>query len=386
MSKPCVSIGKNRLTENFIKIDQSNSNTDNIKIKKLKETSKKIDRGMVVKGTSKLLSLAINEVANKNISELNKFITMSNSFEIGKVKTFGDFVLTNFKQKVNFDNNVNIIAAQKMKNKIINEIEKIIRIKIKYVVKYVTDNKNSFKESSNVSTSVGDMAESMFSKIADAMVMSFDGSTSGYASTEETKSVKDSLELDDTFTVIKNHEVTDKIQNKLSSENIAFCVSKIKSGNIFKIDTMNVGKIVNIDKFEQLVAIKNVLNCIFNNEVLNDLASKIIYDFEENISRMSESVDKKSIAYIDIQSIGVAGIVILEAVGNGVVSASKDMGEELSKFVERTNKSIDKGVVTPDKGIVGKGIGSMFSNIMIYLIIIGVLIVIVGVLKMSGKI
>ena len=397
-SKIGVSIKKNRLTENFIKVAESKSNTDISKIKNLKETSNKIDRGTVIKGTSKLLSSAINEVANKNTSELNQFITLSNSFEIGKVKTDGDFNLTNFKQKVNVDNTANINAAQKIKNKITNEIARTLSTKIKNVVKSVTDDKDSFEQSSNVGTSVGNMVGDIFGKIGDAMSLSFGGSTSGYTSKEEVNSVKESLELDETFTTVKNREVSDKIQNKLSSENIASCVSKTKSGNAFKIDTMDVGGNVNINEFEQVAAIKNVLSCAFNNEVLNDLASKIIDDFEENISRMSESANKRSIdnkkstAHGDIQAIGVVGGAILEATGNGVVSTTKGMGEGLTTATEGDGKGVStavegtgKGIATAAKG-VGKGISSIFSGLMIPLIIIGVLILIIGGLKMSGKI
>ena len=305
---------KNKLTEHFIKVDDKTSNTDISVTKDLTDISKKIDRNTVINGTSKLLSSTINEVANKNISEMSQFITLSNSFEIGKVKTDGDFNLTNFKQKVNIDNSANINAAQKIKNKIITDIARTMKTNIKNIVKSVTEDKDLFSKSSNSGTNIGDMIGNKIGAIVGALGMSFGGSTTGYTSKEDIKSVKDELELDESFTAVNNREVGDKIKNKLSSENIASCVSKTKSGNAFKIDNMDVGGNVNIDEFEQVAAIKNVLNCIFNNEVLNDLASTMVDDFEENISRMSESAAKRSIATKILMLLVMFKLLVLQLV------------------------------------------------------------------------
>ena len=371
-------IENDKLVENFI-------TTFNSTVKKdLKEITKNIDRDTVIKGTSMFLSAVINEVSNRNTDELNQFITLSNSFEIGRVEISGDFVLKNFKQTGNFDNTLNINTSQVIRDRIITEISNTIKNKIENVVKSVIYDKGSFGESTNLGSSLVGMTEDVLGNIGCTLSMSFGNSTSLTTSKKEINKVKKQLNLDETFTAAKNSDIVNTITSLLNSENIAKCVAKTKSSNIFKINKDNA---ITNNKPEQLAAIKNVLNCTFNQQVLEVLSDKLINDLNENISRMIVSADRKisdtnnTSSSNDIQAVDVIGTTILEGIGNGIVTLPKEIYKEKEK---EKDKDTDKNMNVIDV-CKSQGINYMFYGMTVPLIIIVILIMIVIYLKLKGN-
>jgi len=354
-------------------------------IKNLTNLKKSINNAMVIKGMTKMLSSVLNDVASENSASLQGMIKADNVISIGNVNAGGNFSLMGINQIVNVDTSANIKASQKIKTKISTAITKKITSKIKSMVNRVQEKNIKDKTTSNGSTSIGNTLSSLGKDVtgAAAKILSVGIGNSTKKTTDNTQitQLKKDFKLDSSFTMKKNKEIADKLKNTLSSKNLAKCVKKLNLGNKFKIGDINAKGNVKLGDFKQVTNVKSVLNCAFNQTILGEIATKIVADLDNNITKMQKSADKYSkensteTTSGDIAAIGTAGKAMLQGVGDasigigkGLSTAAEGVGKGASTAAEGLGKAAStaaegagKAVSTAAEG-VGKGIGSIFSG------------------------
>ena len=154
---------------------------------------------------------------------------------------------------------------------------------------------------------------------------------------------------------------------------MAKCAADTKAENALDLSKIDVTGPIVISELDQTNVVKDVMNCAFNQTVMNDISNKIVNDYNKLIKQMVENVDTKldeqtkTATQGDIYAAGVAGAAVLQAAGEGLSTAAQGAGKGL--------ESAGQGVATAAKG-VGEGVGAVMSGLMGPLIAGGAVLVI----------
>ena len=375
-------------------------NTVNIKDKKkmqdIAEIEKKIDQSKVIEGMGSFVTKAVNSAASANKADLMKSLSASNRISIDKAKAKGTIKISGIKQNAGIKSNTDASFVQNIANKITNEISNSMKEQISTSSKQLTEDLKKSKEDIKAGTNIGDIANTVgdtvkglgesFAKMMSASV----GNSLNNEKEEETmKSLKDKFNLDQSFKQKNKKDVSGDFANALKSENLAKCVNDAAAKNDLNAGSLEseTGEII-IDNIQQDAIIDDVMKCAFNQTVTNEIATKMVSNFDNMVKEMIENVDKKlsdtQIAKIqgDIYATGVAAAMALESAGKAAESAGKglkDAGAGISEAAKGVGagaseaaQGVGKGVGTAAEG-VGKGVASVASSLTMPLIAAAVL-------------
>jgi len=334
---------KKRVIEKFgLNFGSKKKVENNTTVKDLKEFKDKIDQSKVVKGVSKMLSSAVNKAVSNNTAELLRSIAASNKIQIGSVKG-SSFTLSNIKQQNVISQETRGNFAQKVANKVVNDISNIMNEQIKEATSTNRDKVKKNMEDSARGTNVGDVLDSAMGSVASILDVGIGASSSAKTNNNITNQLKNEFKLDQGFKYNKSNDVKNTLENILSTENLAKCAADTKAANEINLDAIDVTGPVEINAIEQSNVVNDVMNCAFNQEVMNEIANKIINEYSTMIDILMENVDKslseeeKKSAEGDIYAAGTAGAAVLgevggavEGVGKGIESAGKGVSEAAS--------------------------------------------------------
>ena len=390
-----------KIVETLLNAGNKKSLEDSTLVKDLKKIDKNIDESMVLQGMNQIISTSINEVSSSNLAELNKLISLSNKMEFGNIEAGGDFTLSNFKQEITLDTSASIKAVQTIQTKLVNDISTKIRRNISNSIQSIVELSNKKSDQERQSTNLGQTLEKLGSKALDTAAKMMEVSVGNSSSTKINKEMitelQDSLNLDRSFDLKKDEKIIKTFENQLKKENIAKCVQNTNTANEFKVDQAKVAGNFAIENTTQSIKINKVMDCAFDQEIINDLSTRILNDFDENVSRAIDSRNKylleqnKELTNGDIYAAGVAAKTALEGVGqvakdvgSGISTASEGVGKGVSTAAEGVGEGVStaaqgvgEGVSTAAQG-VGKGIGYMFEGMFMPLVISGIVIAIIG--------
>ena len=378
------------IIEGFLDVGNSTKIKDTTKIKDLKEIDKKIDQSKVIKGLTNMLSSAVTNAVNKNTAELLRSIAASNKISVGSAK--GDsFSYKKVKQTniINQETNANFV--QNVSTKVINDISAKLQENIDVAAKQASSDTKKLTSDEKTGTSIGDMLNSVANiagQAIDATAKLLSISAGNSMNQDTTKDInqqlKDSYSLDQSFKYEKNDDVKSSLQNILSTENLSKCAASTDASNITELGNIDVSGPIDISDLDQSNIVNDVMNCAFNQSIMNDIANKIFNDYNKLITQMVENVDTKldeqtkSKVQGDIYAAGVAGAAVLQAAGESISTASQGVGkgiESAGSGVSTAAKGVGEGVSTAAKGI-GEGIGSVMGGFMTPIIIGGVILII----------
>lgn len=368
---------KPEVVENFLNAGNSTKLTDSTKIKDLKNINKNIDQSKAITGMSKLISDVINDVISKNSAELMRTIAVSNKIAISGAKG-SSFSFKKITQSITAETSVQADFAQKVSTKIQNEIANKIKDNIetatkqfdKDVKKAVTDEKESTSYEGVVGNVVGALAgvgNKALDTVGKILSLSVGNSMEQTTSKDISQEMKDTFNLNQGFKYEKNDEAKTAISNVLKTENLSKCASESKMANEIDLGKIDVSGPIDISDVKQEAVVKDVMKCAFNQQVMNEISSKVINDFDKLIKSMIENVndkltdEQKTKVQGDIYAIGTAGAAILEGTGKAIESTGKGISiasEGLGKGIESTGK----GISVAAEG-VGAGIGSILSGL-----------------------
>lgn len=318
---------------------------NNTRVKDLKTFEEGIDQSKVVKGVASMLSSAVNKAVSNNTADLLRSIAASNKIQIGSVKG-SSFTLANIKQQNVISQETRGDFAQKVANKVVNDISNVMNDQIKGAASNNRDKVKKSMEDSAKGTNVGDVLNSAMGAVASILDVGVGSSSSTKTNTDITNELKDIFKLDQSFKYEKNNDVKNQLENILSTENLAKCAADTKAANEINLDAIDVTGPVEINAIEQSNVVNDVMSCAFNQEVMNEIANKIINEYTTMIDQLMENVDKslsddqKKQVEGDIYATGVAGAAVLGEVGGAA--------EGLGKGIE----SAGKGVASAASGIL----------------------------------
>ena len=372
-------------------------NTKNIKNKKsmqdLSEIEKKIDQSKVIEGAAAFVTSAANKAASSNKADLMKALSASNRLNISNMKSSsGGFTLTGVKQKVSVQDQIDGNFVQKISNKITTDISNNIKDEVKSSTKQLTESIANKKVDEKLGTNAGDVITGLAGsvggavgkladKAAEILSVSIGNSTNEEKIEENMKSVKEKFNLDQSFKVKKNQSVKTELTAALSSDNLAKCASEAAAANNLDVNKVEVKGDIVISNIEQEALIGSVMKCAFNQEVANEIATKIVSSYDSLIQEMIENVDKKltdeQIAKVqgDIYAAGVAGAAVLQAAGDAAGKTLESAGKaakDVGAGVSDAAKGVGAGVSEAAQG-VGKGVASVASSLTMPLIAAAVL-------------
>ncbi len=404
-----------KIIETLLNAGNKNSLVDSTLVRDMREIDKKINESFALEGMKQILSTSINEVTASNLSELNKLISLSNKMEFGSIEAGGDFTLSNFTQEVTVDVSASITSMQSIQTKVVNDISKKLTQNVNNEIKSImelTDKKSDTeKQATNLGQTLGSLGEKALDTAARMMEISVGNSSSTKVEKEMITELKDTLQLDRSFELAKDEKITNTFENRLKKENIAKCVQNTNTSNEFIVDKAQIAGDFTIENTTQSIKISKVMNCAFNQEIIDDLATRILNDFDENISRAIDSRNQylreqnKELMNGDIYAVGVAAKTALEGVGQiakdigtGVSTAAEGVGEGVStasigigEGAIGVGEGLATGAVGLGEGIstgaqgVGTGISSAFQGMTVPFVIAGIVVSIIGAIVVYMK-
>jgi hypothetical protein len=372
------------------------ANTKDIKNRKkmeeIAQSEKKIDQSKVIEGLGSFVTKAVNSAASSNKADLIKMLTASNRIAVEKAKAKGSFVFSGVRQDATVKSNTDGNFVQNTANKITTDISNSMKAQINTASKQLSDDAKKLKEDTKAGTNAGDAITGALNALGNAaggavkditenlakiLAISIGNSVKEDKSDESLKSLRESFNLNQSFKQRENKNVSNDIANALKSENLAKCANEAAAKNEISLGAIEADTgDIRIDNIQQNAIIDDVMKCAFNQKITNEIATKMLSNFDNMVTDMIENVDKKlsdtQIAKIqgDIYAAGVAAAMALEATGKAV----KDVGEGVGTAA----KGVGEGVGTAAKGVgagvsdaaqgVGKGVASVASSLTMPLI------------------
>lgn len=365
----------NKVIEKFLDAGNSTKLSDSTTIRDLKEINKNIDQSKVINGMAKIVSDAINEVVSSNTADLLRTISASNKLSFKNLNVSGDIKITNIKQVAQIDTTVQANFVQSITSKIQNDIASKIAEKVDTSTKeYMSDIKkltSDEKVGSSLEGILGQLSgigESMAKTLSISCGNSVNQSTSRNIDQE----MKETYNLNQSFHYDKTDDAKNAVSNVLKPENLAKCAADSSATNDIPFENINITGSIEVDNITQESVVKDVMNCVFNQTVVTDIATKIFADFNKLITAMIENVNEtldeqqKTKVQGDIYAAGTAAADMLGGVGTAA-------------------QGVGTGVGSAAKGI-GEGIGNILGGLMAPLIAGGVLIALLIVVFIIYKI
>lgn len=368
--------GKPKIVEKFgVQVGNTDINVDSVKVKDISDIEKNIDQSKVISGMSKILSGAINKATSKNQSDLIKSISVSNKISIGNVRG-KSFVLKNITQTGTIDTTTEANFVQEIKTKIINDISVQIKEAIDTAQKDSIKDMNKLSVNDQKGTTVGDILTGVagavsqsvdsIAKAATAILeVGVNNKVEKRNEKEITKELKDRFNLNQRFEYKDDNDIRNQLENILSSDNLAKCGEELKAGGEINIGNINVDDVVDISNIKQEAIVKTATKCLFDQKVINDIASKIVTSQEKLIKQIMENIDEKlsdtqrSNTQGDIYAAGTAGAAIIASAGTALSETAQGLGKGFSTASE----GLGKGFSIAAEG-AGKGMANMFSGLL----------------------
>jgi len=371
---------KPRIVEHALDIGNTTINSDSKRMKDLKEKSKEINQSKVIDGVAKLLSSSITSAVSKNQADLLRTIAISNDVSVKGAKGTS-FIMSGIKQTSVITQETNMDVAQTITNKVTNDISKNLKENIDMAAKTSTTDIKKFEDTSKAGTNVGGIVSDIADAATKILSMSMGNTTVNKTEEEITKELKEQFKLNQDFKYNKNSEANDLIQNTLNSDNLAKCAADTKANNKINLESLNISGPIEITNIEQSNVVNDVMNCAFDQAVINDIASKIVSEYDSTIKQLLENVDStldeqtKATIEGDIYAIGTAGSAILESVGNAGSKILDSGGTAAAKTLGAAGGVIKEG----GEAAKNLGIGLMMGPLSILLGIITVFVIIGGI-------
>jgi hypothetical protein len=376
---------KDNIIENFGQAFGNKTKLSSTKrITDITELNKNINQSKVIAGASSIISSAITNAINQNTSDLLRSIAISNKLNVnGAIGT--SFTFTNIKQSSNTQQDTNVNFIQEVTNKVINDIATKINENIDSASNQLSNNVKKILGDEKSGSSL----DNIVSSYTDIFKASVGNSVKSKTLEENYKMLVDKYNLNQSFKLNKDNNVNQNLNSILSTSNLAKCASDTKVENTIDISKIDVSGPIVFSEIDQNNVVNDVIKCAFNQTIINDIANKIMNDYENNVNLMLENIDDKlddtQISKIqgDILAAGVAGAAISESAGNAVSVAATGIGTGVSDAATGVGTGVSDAATGVGTGVsdaatgIGKGLGSIMGGAAMPLFI-GVIIMIIG--------
>lgn len=362
--------------------------SDSTKVTKSFENNQKINRSMVVESVTKLMNTAASTVMQNNSSSAASAAGASNILSLTDVNC-STVVITGVDQNSESTNQTVTKSQQANSSKISNEISTTIDKTIEKVG--ATDlgalqAENTKQLNDFMSAMPGydpDKAQKLASKCPKGGgLLSVGNKCDVNTSYELDASVKQALDLDESFKIDDKDDISNDINSKVSQSNFAECKASASADNAIILNNItcasmeavsNANKLSNaeasgkklseaargrleISDIQQKAVAKLYMTCVFDQKNTSEIANKIVNSISKKYNQIYDAVAKKGAEkgpdWLDqkmklVDTFAAAGAEKLMAAAgnlppaNGSTTKTPDSGTTSSKTAE--NKSDESG-------------------------------------------
>jgi hypothetical protein len=311
--------GKNY--EHFLGGGGGNDTTvnDSKDISKKMELNTNINRSMVVKSVAKLVNTVVNEVAQSNSAEVENAVGASNTIALYGVEC--DVInISGISQSAEAQASTAAVIHQKIANSIetniTNSITKKITNSLPNDVADIQKKDNEMaKQFMNATPGLDPNAAKKL--LAGTAKGGFGNDTTVNTSYKLEAELKKTLNLDESFKVDDNDEISNEIKNKISQKNLAKCSAVAAAANNVTLADIKC-KTANISNIKQKAIAVSTLACAFDQEAVNKISTKVMNKLDKTFTKMyaaaKDDDSKKRIAAMGL------------AVGESIQNAAKPEG------------------------------------------------------------
>jgi hypothetical protein len=315
------------IREDFALISGGNktSISDSTKVTKSFENNQKINRSMVVESVTKLMNTAASTVIQNNSSSAASAAGASNILSLTDVNC-GTVVITGVDQNSESTNQTVTKAQQANTSKISNEISTTIDKTIEKVGatdlgKLQAENTKQLNDFMSAMPGYDpDKAQKLASKCPKGGgLLSAGNKCDVNTSYELDASVKQALDLDESFKIDDKDDISNDINSKVSQSNFAECKASASADNAIILNNItcasmeavsNANKLSNaeasgkklseaargrleISDIQQKAVAKLYMTCVFDQKNTSEIANKIVNSISKKYNQIYDAVAKK---------------------------------------------------------------------------------------------
>jgi len=294
---------------------------DSKDISKKLELNTNINRSMVVKSAEKLINTVVNEVAQSNSADVENAVGASNAIALYGVEC--DVInISGINQSAEAQAATAAVIHQKIANSIETNITNSITKKITNSLP--NDVADIQKKDNEMAKQFMDATPGLDPNAAKKLLAGtakggFGNKTKVNTSYKLEAELKKSLNLDESFKVEDNDEISNEIKNNISQKNLAKCSAAAASANNVTLADIKC-KTANITDIKQKAIAVSTLSCAFNQEAVNKITTKVMNKLDKTFSKMyaaaKDDDSKKRIAAMGL------------ALGESIQNAAKPKGAE----------------------------------------------------------
>ena len=316
------------IRENFALINGGDTTniSDSTKVTKSFENNQKINRSMLVESVTKLMNNVSSNVIQNNSSTAASAAGASNTIWVSDVHC-DDVIITGINQDSRAINQTLVKSSQLNMSKISNEISTTIDKTIEKVGS--TDlaqlQAENTKQLNDFMSAMPGYDPNKAQKLASqcpsssGSLLSAGNTCNVNTSYELDASVKQKLELDESFKINDTDNIANDINNKLNQANFASCQSTASASNQLIIQniicaTQNAAtKAAKLDEatstgtpisdakrgrleisdIEQTAVAKLYMTCIFDQKNVSEIANKIVNSISKKYNQIYDAVEQK---------------------------------------------------------------------------------------------
>lgn len=259
-------------------------------INKRADLKNNIDRSMNVESTQKIFNDIITEVSQNNSADVQNAVAASNSINLMGIEC--DTVnFSGSNQNSYSGGSVSATIVQESTNKIHNSIENEIKKKI---LNKLPNNLDDIQKKDNEMmkqflNSMPGYDPNKASKLAGNVSNNgFGNKTNIDYKYNLDLELKKELNLDDTFKIEDNDDINSNIKNSVNQNNLAKCSASASANNILNLNDIKC-KTANISNLKQQAYAESILSCAINQDLINEISTKIVNKIDKNFERMYEA-------------------------------------------------------------------------------------------------
>jgi hypothetical protein len=272
------------------------------KINKNFENNQKINRSMTVNSITKIVNNVANDVVQQNIASAATAVGASNTLVLSNVSC-KNVNIAGVRQTAQALNDTRVKATQSNQSKIANEISTNIDKTIEKVgntdlAALAAENTKKLNDFMNAVPGYDpDAATKLSSQCPNSSdsFISVGNTCKASSSYELNASVKEALDLDESFKIDDTDNVSNDISNKIAQTNSASCTAISTAGNVINLNNIACGD-MNISDIDQSAAAKALVTCIFDQKNVSEVANKIMNKIAKKYNQVYDAAQKKAIA------------------------------------------------------------------------------------------
>lgn len=390
---------KPKIREDFLASGGNETSiSDSTKVTKNFENNQKINRSMMVESITKLVNNVSSDVVQKNSSTAASAAGASNTLWLSGVNC-DDVVISGVRQGAEAQNVTLVKSSQSNMSKISNEISTTIDKTIEKVggtdlAALQAENTKQLNDFMSAMPGYDpNKAQKLASKCPDdsGSLISAGNKCNVSSSYELDASVKQALDLDESFKINDEDDISNDIKTKLEQANFASCQANASASNAIVLQDITCASMsaatkaqkaqeaadkgetlsdskrgrLEISDIEQQAVAKLYMTCIFDQQNVSEIANKIANKISKKYNQIYDAVQKKGAdkgqAWLDekmklVDTFAAAGVEqIMAAAGDlppasgaGSVTKTPDSGTTTSKTDEVKSDGSKSGGSTTD--------------------------------------